>query len=150
MAKVFSKQSLPGFRSTRDTRDRLDLITDAVPVGATGLRADRIIYHPGDTAASHYHVDSHHLFYVLAGEGILHADGRSERLAPGMIAAVGPGEVHWLENPTEAEFAFVELWAPPPTETVWMQEGDMCTWAPSDAAGAARARTAGVGDGDDR
>ena len=122
MARHLRAAELPHLHSTRDTRDRLDLITDAVPVGARKIRADRIRYHPGDSAASHYHTGCHHVFYVLEGEGVLHVDGGSRRLAPGMVATVGPSEVHWFENDTAREFAFVEFWAPPPAETVWTTE----------------------------
>ena len=48
-----------------------------------------------------------------------------------MSALVGPGEVPWCENDKEANFSFVEFWAPPPTETVWTVDGDQCTWAPT-------------------
>ena len=108
------------FHSTRDTRDRLDLITDSVPVGATRIRSDRIIYHPGDTAAKHYHTDCYHLFYILEGEGVIIVDDGSHRLMPGMVAIVAPNEVHSFENDTQENFSFVEFWAPPPKETVWM------------------------------
>jgi mannose-6-phosphate isomerase-like protein (cupin superfamily) len=125
MARRFAVEDLPHLHSTRDTRDRLDLVTDSVPVGAVRLRADRIRYHPGDTAAAHYHSDCHHVFYVLEGEGVLHVDGASEPLSPGMVAVVGPGEVHWFSNDGERDFAFVEYWAPPPTETVWVEADDI-------------------------
>lgn len=124
MATVLPKERLPHFRSTRDTRDRLDLVTENVPIEARYLRADRIIYHPGDTAAQHYHVGSHQLFYILEGQGVLHAGDRTERLSPGMVAIVPPGEVHWFENDTDSNFAFVEFWAPPPEDTVWVIEDD--------------------------
>ena len=38
---------------------------------------------------------------------------------------VMPGEVHWFENPTQGEFSFLEFWAPPPSETVWVDENDI-------------------------
>jgi quercetin dioxygenase-like cupin family protein len=125
MAKLFPKEKLPHLHSTRDTRDRMDLITENVPVGATKIRADRIIYHPGDTAARHYHTDCHHLFYILGGEGLIHVNEGSHRLTEGMVVVVGPGEVHWFENDTEANFTFVEFWAPPPKETVWLKSDDI-------------------------
>ena len=124
MARLFSKAQLPQLHSTRDTRDRLDLITDNVPVKARFVRADRIIYHPGDTAARHYHTDCHHLFYVLYGNGVLHVDDGSHRLSPGTVAVVRPSEVHWFENDTSENFAFVEFWGPPPKETVWVKADD--------------------------
>ncbi len=131
LRKVFTAAELPHLVSTRDTRDRLDLITDDVPVGAKAIRADRIIYHPGDTAAAHYHTDCHHVFCVLAGSGLLYTGEAATRLGAGDSALVGPGEVHWFENDRQGEFSFVEFWAPPPTETIWTVTGDRCTWAPA-------------------
>ena len=128
-SKAFAATELPHLVSTRDTRDRLDLVTDDVPVDATQIRADRIIYHPGDTAAAHYHADCHHVFCVLAGSGLLYTDEQASRLEAGMSALVGPGEVHWFENDKGENFSFVEFWAPPPTGTVWTVSGDRCTWA---------------------
>jgi mannose-6-phosphate isomerase-like protein (cupin superfamily) len=122
MAKLFPVNKLPHLHSTRDTRDRLDLVTERVPVDAQFIRADRIIYHPGDSAARHYHTDCHHLFYVLYGNGVLHVDGGSYRLSAGMVAVVAPSEVHWFENDSGENFSFVEFWGPPPKETVWITD----------------------------
>ena len=124
MARVFSSDELPHWESTRDTRDRLDLVTDNVPVGAKRLRADRVVYHPGDTAAAHYHVGCDHVFVVLEGSGVMHAGDESFRLEPGMAATVEELETHWFENDTDANFSFVEFWAPPPAETVWVDADD--------------------------
>jgi len=131
LRKVFAADELPHLVSTRDTRDRLDLVTENVPVGARAIRADRIVYHPGDTAAAHYHTDCHHVFCVLSGSGLLYTDDGPERLEAGMSVLVGPGEVHWFENDTGENFSFVEFWAPPPTQTIWTVTGDRCTWAPA-------------------
>lgn len=129
--KVFTAGELPHLVSTRDSRDRLDLVTENVPVGARAIRADRIVYHPGDTAAAHYHTDCHHVFCVLGGSGLLYDGEHAHRLNAGDSALVGPGEVHWFENDTGENFSFVEFWAPPPTETIWTVTGDRCTWAPA-------------------
>lgn len=122
MARVFTRDQLPKFASTRDTRDRLDLIKADFPIEKPRLYADRIIYHPGDTAAKHYHVGSQHVFVILEGEGMLHTPEGPERLGPGDAAIVLPGEVHWFENHTQANFTFVEFWAPPPVETIWVTD----------------------------
>jgi mannose-6-phosphate isomerase-like protein (cupin superfamily) len=131
LRKVLAAAELPHLVSTRDTRDRLDLVTENVPVGASQIRADRILYHPGDTAAAHYHADCHHVFCVLAGSGLLYSGEQAIRLDAGMSALVGPGEEHWFENDRQEEFSFVEFWAPPPSDTVWTVTGDRCTWAPA-------------------
>lgn len=125
MAKLFLKSQLPHLHSTRDTRDRLDLVKDEVALNAKFVHSDRIIYHPGDTAAKHYHTDCHHLFYVLYGSGLIHVDGGSHRLSRGMVAMVKPNEVHWFENDTQENFAFVEFWGPPPKDTVWIRDDDI-------------------------
>lgn len=126
MARLFTKDQLPHFRSTRDTRDRLDLVTENVPIDAKRLKADRIIYHPGDSAAKHYHKDCHHLFVILEGRGLMFtSEEGSQRLEPGMVAAVLPDEIHWFFNDSEKTFKFVEFWAPPPVETVWIEEDDI-------------------------
>lgn len=122
MAKLFTKEQLPHYESTRDTRDRLDLVKPAMPLSARMISADRVLYHPGDTAAAHYHTGSLHLFYVLQGEGWMFVDGEQQRLKAGMVAVVYPGETHWFENDTQENFSFVEFWAPPPDETVWITD----------------------------
>ena len=125
--ELFAAADLPHLVSTRDTRDRLDLVTDAVPVGARQIRADRVVYRPGDSAAAHFHAGCHHVFCVLAGDGLLCTDRAVSRLTAGMSALVGPAELHWFVNDSDADFAFVEFWAPPPADTVWPVPGDRCT-----------------------
>ena len=118
--RVLRVEELPRFESTRDTRSRLDLVTDAETI-----KADRIVYHPGDSAARHYHAGSDQLFVVLAGEGVMHVDEEARRLRAGDTAVARAGEVHWFENDRDEDFVFVEFWAPPPTETVWVDSGDV-------------------------
>ncbi len=129
MARVVHADQLPQLTSTRDTRDRVDLITEDI-FGLTDVRADRITYHPGDTAAPHFHRDAKHFFLILSGCGTLHADGTPIQLGAGDVALVDEGEVHWFDNPHQEEFSFIELWVPAPSATVWIGD-DRCTWAPA-------------------
>lgn len=119
MPSVIHRSELPKIRSTRDGRDRVDLVTEEL-FGFTDLRADHITYHPGDTAAAHYHVGAKHLFFVDGGAGILHLDDRTFELGEGDVALADDGEVHWFENPGDEIFSFYELWVPAPRETVWV------------------------------
>ena len=125
MAKLFKKNDLPNFISTRDKRERLDLITENVPVSAKHLRADRIIYHEGDRSARHYHIGSHHVFVMLEGEGHILTPESKQLLMEGEVALIEPEEIHWFENNSEGNFKFIEFWVPPPTETVWIDENDI-------------------------
>ncbi len=124
VSHVVSSGDLPRLSSTRDTRDRVDLVTEDL-FGVSNLKADRITYHPGDTAAAHYHRDCDHYFIVLEGRGTLHADGQLHELGPGDVALVQRDEVHWFENPSDDDFSFIELWVPAPTETVWVDADDV-------------------------
>ena len=65
-----------------------------------------------------------HVFVVLEGSGVMHAGDESFRLGPGSAATVEELELHWFENDTDANFVFVEFWAPPPAETVWADATD--------------------------
>jgi quercetin dioxygenase-like cupin family protein len=122
---------LPRLHSTRDTRDRIDLVTEET-FGVTDMKADRITYHPGDTSAAHRHPDCKHFFFVLEGEGILHADDEELKLGAGDVVMLLENEVHWFENRSNENFEFIELWVPaPPTPTVWVSN-DRCTWAPNE------------------
>mgnify|MGYP002525251595 FL=1 len=125
MAKLFKKNDLPNFISTRDKRERLDLITENVPVSAKHLRADRIIYHEGDSCARHYHIGSHHVFVMLEGEGHILTPESKQLLMEGEVALIEPEEIHWFENNSEGNFKFIEFWVPPPTETIWINVNDI-------------------------
>jgi len=120
---VIRYQDLPKIRSTRDGRDRVDLVTEEL-FGNTDLKADHITYHPGDTAAAHHHVGARHFFFVDAGTGIFHLDDRAYELHSGDVALADEGEVHWFENRSDDVFSFYELWVPQPRETVWVVEDD--------------------------
>ena len=125
MAKVLKRDELPTFDSTRDTRDRLDLVKGGVPAETRYIQADRIIYHPGDTCAKHYHIGAHHVFVMLEGEVMLCTPLGCELLKTGQTAVIQPEEVHWFENRSSENCSFVEFWAPPPTESVWIVENDV-------------------------
>ncbi|GIT06453.1 MAG: hypothetical protein CM1200mP30_00830 [Pseudomonadota bacterium] len=94
MAKLFKKNDLPNFISTRDKRERLDLITENVPVGAKHLRADRIIYHEGDSCAGHYHIGSHHVFVFLEGKGKPFLTLIKKTFKGVNLALIEPEEIH--------------------------------------------------------
>lgn len=123
MRSVVTFQELPKIRSTRDGRDRVDLVTEEL-FGITDLKADHITYHPGDTAAAHYHIGAKHFFFVDAGEGTLHLGQDEYTLSAGDVALADDGVVHWFENTTDGLFSFYELWVPMPRETIWVVEDD--------------------------
>jgi mannose-6-phosphate isomerase-like protein (cupin superfamily) len=124
MPHVVRSADLPRLRSTRDGRDRVDLVTEDL-FGFTDLKADLITYEPGDTAAAHYHVGARHIWFISTGRGIFHVGDATYEVADGDVATAGDSEVHWFENPYDEPFAFYELWVPAPRETIWVREDDV-------------------------
>jgi mannose-6-phosphate isomerase-like protein (cupin superfamily) len=129
MKHVVAAADLPRFDSTRDNRQRIDLVTEEL-WGFAELRADHITYAQGDTAAAHYHVGARHIWFIDAGTGVLHVGGERGNeheyaLAKGDVASVADGEVHWFENTGTEPFSFFELWVPAPSETVWIKDDDI-------------------------
>lgn len=123
MRSVIKAKDLPRLRSTRDGRARIDLVTEEL-FGLTDLQADFIRYHPGDTAAAHYHVGARHFWFVTEGAAVAHIGEDTFEVSKGDVVTAGDGEVHWFHNTGEEPFAFYELWMPAPTETVWVDPDD--------------------------
>jgi mannose-6-phosphate isomerase-like protein (cupin superfamily) len=121
---VIKAADLPTLRSTRDGRDRIDLVTEEL-FGWTDLKADFIRYQPGDTAAAHYHVGARHIWFITEGEAVFHLGDEVYDVEVGDVVTAGDGEVHWFHNNGEEPFAFYELWVPAPTETVWVVADDI-------------------------
>lgn len=128
MSRVLRSSELPRFRSTRDGRRRVDLITDEL-FDTESIRTDRITYRPGDSTYAHSHRGCEHYFFVLEGSGTMHIDETAQQLEPGDVALVEAGEVHWFDNTGERDLVFIELWVPDPSDTVWANPADIETWA---------------------
>lgn len=124
MPAVIKSRDLPRLRSTRDGRERIDLVTEEL-FGWTDIKADFIRYEPGDTAAAHYHVGARHIWFVTEGEGLLHLNDEIYEVAAGDVVTAAEGEVHWFENIAVDPFAFYEIWVPAPAETVWVIPDDI-------------------------
>lgn len=124
MPAVIKAADLPTLNSTRDGRDRIDLVTEEM-FGFADLRADYIRYQPGDTAAAHYHVGARHIWFVAEGAGIFHLGDQTYEVATGDVCTAGDSEVHWFEATSDGPFGFYELWVPAPTDTVWVDPGDI-------------------------
>ena len=123
MAKVLKEAELPRSRSVRDGRARIDLVTDET-FALPELKADRVRFQPGDTAAAHYHTNCKHFFFILGGKGMFHTDTEQHRLDAGDVVMVEESEVHWFVSDDDSNLEFIELWVPVPKETVWTDPND--------------------------
>ena len=124
MPSIIRSEDLPKLRSTRDGRNRIDLVTEEL-FGWTDIKADFIRYQPGDTAAAHYHVGARHIWFVVEGSAVFHLDDEMHQVASGDVVTAGDSEVHWFHNTGDEPFAIYELWVPAPTETIWVDADDI-------------------------
>ena len=54
-----------------------------------------------------------HLFYFLAGEGIVRVEEREMRAGPGLVVRVEPGESHSYENTGREDLTLISANVPP-------------------------------------
>ena len=79
---------------------------------------------PGKATEPHKLLNSSQVYYVVKGEAVLHANGKTLTLKPGMAVYLAPGVVQWAENRGHEEFAFLCVVSPPwrPGEEVVKKE----------------------------
>ena len=74
----------------------------------------------GKSSAPHI-LNSHELFYILSGSGVMHIADESSRVGPGDAIEIPPGQRQWLENVGDTELCFLCIVDPgwsPEDETV--------------------------------
>ena len=57
------------------------------------------VFAPGGATPPNSHKVAQEVFFVLAGHGVAHADGRAEPIGPGDCFMLPPGSEHVVENP---------------------------------------------------
>jgi quercetin dioxygenase-like cupin family protein len=123
MAKIFAPDELPHLSSTRDKRQRIDLITEELH-GTQAIRGDMIVYPPENTGSPHYHRGAVEIKYVLRGSGTFDIDGELYQVRAGHMILLERGEVHhFTTNPGE-DLAFLEFWIPAAKDTAWVDPED--------------------------
>jgi mannose-6-phosphate isomerase-like protein (cupin superfamily) len=127
VARVIRNEDRTSVRSLRDNRRRVDLVTEEL-LGITSIQADVVINQPGDRGSEHKHVDADHIFIGLTGGGIMRAGGEEHHVGPGDVVHIPMGEYHEFENTWDEVCERIEIWIPAPTETIWRNDGDRCTW----------------------
>lgn len=69
---------------------------------------------PGQAQAPHAHEGATKFYYVIEGEGSFTSGEAVETLGPGGLAWSGPGEVHGVENRSDARLVLLVSMAPRP------------------------------------
>jgi mannose-6-phosphate isomerase-like protein (cupin superfamily) len=85
------------FRISPGDTNRLALVFDPIGEQANFVFAIEI-FDVGGRTPPNVHRRAHEMFYVLAGQGIAHADGRSVAFRSGDSLLLPPGTPHEIEN----------------------------------------------------
>ncbi|GAB4182476.1 MAG: hypothetical protein OHK0024_21910 [Thalassobaculales bacterium] len=82
--------------------------------GAGGTRFTAVveIFQPGGRTPPNTHAAAEELFFVLKGEGLAHAGGKSVALKAGDALAVPPGVEHVIENTGTGKLYTLTVMAP--------------------------------------
>jgi mannose-6-phosphate isomerase-like protein (cupin superfamily) len=70
------------------------------------------LYPPRGMAADHVHQGAEHVYYFLAGRGLLTLDGEPRLVEAGVAAWIPPGVRHQLENTGLEDLLFVVVTTP--------------------------------------
>jgi quercetin dioxygenase-like cupin family protein len=123
MAKIFTPDELPHFRSTRDKRKRVDLITHKLQ-GTRAILGDLIVYPAENVGSAHYHQGAVEIKYVLRGNATFNIDGAEYPVRQGNIIVLDRGEVHHFATEAGEDLAFLEFWLPAAKDTAWVDPKD--------------------------
>ena len=120
MAKIVNMYEVPRLYSQKDDRFRYETVKENV-LGLKNMCGEIVVYPPGSSGASHHHVGTEHLFFITEGCGTMYIDDAPHEVKAGDFISVFDGERHWFKNHTDAQFSFLELFAPVKYKTVWDQ-----------------------------
>jgi mannose-6-phosphate isomerase-like protein (cupin superfamily) len=70
------------------------------------------IFEPGGKTPPNMHHAAHEFFFVLAGTGVVHCDGRTKRLARGDALLLRPGAEHVIENTGQGKLYTLTVMTP--------------------------------------
>jgi len=92
-----SRDDYRAYRISPGDTNRLVLVFDPAGEQANFVFAIEI-FDVGGRTPPNVHERAHEMFYVLSGEGIAHAGGRSVRFQRGDSLLLPPGTTHQIEN----------------------------------------------------
>lgn len=120
----------PVLDSQHDARKRIYLVTPKL-FGTKALKGEMIIYPPGTVAANHHHEGAEHFMYIMRGCGTVYANEVPFSVRKGDVVYYYDRERHYLEAAGDEDMVFGEFFVPGELTTVWVDEGQICTWLPT-------------------
>ena len=106
-----SRSSYRAYRISPGDSNRLVLVFDPIGEQASFVFAIEI-FDVGGRTPPNVHSHAQEMFYVLSGEGIAHADGRSVAFRRGDSLLLPPGTTHEIENTGAARLYCMTVMVP--------------------------------------
>ena len=69
-------------------------------------------YEPGQIGPKHVHEKVTEIYFILQGEGILIIEGKKEKLFPGKLVYIPPGNIHETKITRDADMVFLSIFSP--------------------------------------
>lgn len=84
-------------------------LTDKEGLYGHGRMFAHVTIQPGQSIGDHPHVHETEFYYILRGEGVFNDNGTEVTVRAGDICATGFGEVHGMENRSDAPLELIAL-----------------------------------------
>ena len=117
----------PVFKSERDARKRVALVTDDI-CSTTAIRIEMVIYPPGSRSANHSQEGAVSFLFVLSGRGKATANEQEFWLQEGDLIYFQDMEKRSLEAVGESDFRFLAFYVPGKFKTVWAEPKSASAW----------------------
>jgi quercetin dioxygenase-like cupin family protein len=117
----------PVFKSERDARKRVALVTDKT-CSTKAIRIEMVIYPPASMSASYHHEGAASFMYVLSGRGTASANEQPFSLQQGDLIYFPDRERHSVKAADDSEMRFLAFYVPGELKTVWADPGKASAW----------------------
>ena len=117
----------PVFKSERDSRKRIALVTDEI-CSTKAIKIEMVIYPPGSRSASHHQEGAAFFMYVMSGRGTAATNDQSFSLQQGDLIYFPRQEQRSIKATDDSEFRFLAFYVPGEFKTVWADPGAASAW----------------------
>jgi quercetin dioxygenase-like cupin family protein len=117
----------PVFKSERDSRKRVGLVTDEL-CSTKAIKIEMLIYPPGSGSASHHQEGAAFFMYVMSGRGTAATNDQSFPLQQGDLIYFPHREQRSIKAANDSEIRFLAFYAPGEFKTVWSDPGGASAW----------------------
>ena len=117
----------PVFKSERDARKRIALVSDEV-CSTKAIKIEMVIYPPGSGSASHHQAGAAFFMYVMDGRGTAATKDQSFSLQRGDLIYFPHREQRSINAADNSELRFLAFYVPGEFKTVWADPREASAW----------------------